>query len=119
HLWWLLGWYDIKQRYRRSVLGPFWLTISTAILIATLGLLWSTIFRMDLSTYLPFFTVGNIFWTYLSSQVNEASTGYTQFENLVKQVRLPYPSYILRLLCRNLIIFAHNFVIILFVISFV
>ncbi|MGH3635130.1 MAG: ABC transporter permease, partial [Mycobacterium sp.] len=23
-LWLHLGWQDIKQRYRRSVLGPFW-----------------------------------------------------------------------------------------------
>src|ERR1041385_7017961 len=28
-LWLHLGWQDIKQRYRRSVLGPFWITIAT------------------------------------------------------------------------------------------
>lgn len=117
HLWALLGWYDIKQRYRRSVLGPFWLTISTAILIGTLGLLWSTIFKMNLHDYLPFFAAGNVIWTFFSTQLNDASTGFTQFENLIKQVRLPYPSYILRLTCRNLIIFAHNFIIVIVVIS--
>jgi lipopolysaccharide transport system permease protein len=117
HLWALLSWYDIKQRYRRSVLGPLWLTISTAILIGTLGLLWSTLFKTNLREYLPFFATGSVVWTFFSTQLNEAATGYTQFENLIKQIRLPYPSYILRLVCRNLIIFAHNFVIVIFVIS--
>ena len=28
-LWLHLGWQDIKQRYRRSVIGPFWITIAT------------------------------------------------------------------------------------------
>ena len=32
-VWGMLGWQDIRQRYRRSVLGPFWLTISTAIMV--------------------------------------------------------------------------------------
>jgi hypothetical protein len=33
-LWTRLGWYDILKRYRRSVLGPFWLTASMGIMIA-------------------------------------------------------------------------------------
>ena len=32
-LWTMLGWNDIRQRYRRSVLGPFWITISVAVFI--------------------------------------------------------------------------------------
>ena len=27
----LLAWQDIKQRYRRSTLGPLWLTLSSGI----------------------------------------------------------------------------------------
>lgn len=115
--WLLLAWYDIKQRYRRSVLGPFWITISTAILITTLGFLWSTLFKVNIQEYLPYFAIGNILWAFISSQINESTTGFTQFENIIKQHRLPYPSYILRILSRNFIIMLHNAVIILIVIS--
>ena len=119
HLWALLAWYDIKQRYRRSVLGPFWFTISTAILIGTLGLLWATLFKMNLHEYLPYFAAGNVIWIFIAMQLNEATTGFTQFESLIKQTRLPYPSYVLRLLCRNFIIFLHNFIIVIVVVTFV
>ena len=58
--WLLLAWYDIRQRYRRSVLGPFWITLSTAIMILALGYLWTHIFKVDIPTFLPFFAAGTI-----------------------------------------------------------
>ena len=118
-LWALLAWYDIKQRYRRSVLGPFWLTISTAVLIGTLGVLWSALFKINLHDYLPHFAAGNVIWGYIALQLGEAGTGFTQFESLIKQRRLPFPSYLLRLLTRSFIIFCHNFIIVVIVVSFI
>lgn len=116
--WFLLAWFDIKQRYRRSVLGPFWITISTAVLIATLGFLWSQLFKVNIREYLPYFAIGNIIWGLISSQVNEATNGFSVFENVIKQHRLPYPSYILRLMSRNFIIMLHNLIIIIAVVFF-
>ena len=47
HLWPMLGWLEIKQRYRRSIIGPFWLTISTAVMIGAMGPLYGKIFNLD------------------------------------------------------------------------
>ena len=58
HVWALLGLHDIRQRYRRSTLGPFWLTISMAIMIGTMGILYARLFSQDMSEYLPFLAVG-------------------------------------------------------------
>ena len=49
-----LAWLDIKRRYRGSMLGPFWLTLSTAVMIGALGVLYAALFHMDVSEYLPF-----------------------------------------------------------------
>jgi lipopolysaccharide transport system permease protein len=119
HLWALLAWYDIRQRYRRSILGPFWVTISTGIMIGMMGVLWSVLFKIDVKTFLPFFAIGNVIWTFYSSQINEACTGFTQFESTIKQIRFPMTVYLLRILVRNLIILGHNFVIIALVVAFV
>ncbi|MDT5302003.1 MAG: lipopolysaccharide transport system permease protein, partial [Mycobacterium sp.] len=43
-LWLHLGWQDIKQRYRRSVLGPIWITIATGTMAVALGGLYSKLF---------------------------------------------------------------------------
>ncbi len=117
HLWALLAWYDIRQRYRRSILGPFWVTVSTGIMIGTMGVLWSVLFKNDVKSFLPFFAIGNVVWTFYAAQINEACVGFTQFESTIKQIRFPMGVYLLRILVRNLIILAHNCVIIVIVIA--
>lgn len=117
HLWALLAWYDIRQRYRRSILGPFWVTVSTGIMIGTMGVLWSVLFKNDVKSFLPFFAIGNVIWTFYAAQITEACTGFTQFESTIKQIRFPMGVYLLRILVRNLIILAHNCVIIVIVIG--
>lgn len=113
--WAYCGWQDIRLRYRRSILGPWWLTASTAVTIAVLGILWSQIFQLDIKEYLPFYAIGHVVWTWFASQINDACVGFTQFEHIIKQTRLPYPTYLLRLAMRNTLILAHHAVVVLIV----
>ncbi|MDA7700415.1 ABC transporter permease [Methylophilaceae bacterium] len=119
HHWIYLATQDIRLRYRRSVLGPIWLTISTAITIASLTFLWSTILVVNLSDYVPYFATGLIFWIWVSTQILESSIGYSQFEATVRQIKLPFPIYILRICMKNFIILAHNFIVILIILYFI
>jgi ABC-type polysaccharide/polyol phosphate export permease len=107
----VLGWQDIRQRYRRSSLGPFWLTISMGVLIGTLGLVFGSIFAAPMNELLPFFTIGLILWTLISTSLNEGCTGFTSAEAIIKQISVPLFSHILRVLWRNLVIFVHNLII--------
>src|SRR5437763_7286524 len=61
-LWWLLGLNDIRQRYRRSLLGQTWITLSLLATIAAIGVTYSTLFRMDMREYLPILTANLIVW---------------------------------------------------------
>jgi ABC-type polysaccharide/polyol phosphate export systems, permease component len=110
-LWSKLGWHDIRKRYRRSVLGPFWLTLSMAVMVASLGLIYGTLFRLDLENYLPFLAIGLATWTFIASFLNEGCTSFIDLEPLIKNVRIPMSLHILRVLWRNLIIYVHNIVI--------
>ena len=40
-MWWLLAAGDIRQRYQRSMLGQFWLTISMGVTVGAIGLIYS------------------------------------------------------------------------------
>src|ERR1700693_6640155 len=59
-----LGWLDIRLRYRGSMLGPFWLTIFTGVMVAALGVLYSTLFKIDLRDYLPFLALSQVLWSF-------------------------------------------------------
>src|SRR5262245_26772007 len=112
HIWGRLGWHDIKQRYRRSVLGPFWLTLSAAIFIGTIGMLYGAFFDQETSEYLPFLAIGVIVWTLLAGSMNEACVVFVQAEQIIKQVKLPLTTHVCRMLYRNVLVFMHNLLIV-------
>ncbi len=110
-LWGLMGWQDIRTRYRRSMLGPFWLTLSMAILVGTLGFLYGALFRIAIADYLPFLTLGFITWGLLSGIATEGCSALILAETYIKQMKLPFSLHVYRMVWRNLIIFAHNLVV--------
>jgi lipopolysaccharide transport system permease protein len=110
-LWSMMGWRDIKQRYRRSTLGPFWLTLSMGFMVLGLGLVYGTLFKVELSTYLPFVGLGLIVWEYISKCILDGSSAFLLQDGLIKQMRMPFSIHIATLVWRNIIIFGHNAVI--------
>lgn len=107
----MLGWQDVKQRYRRSALGPFWLTISMGVMIATIGIVFGKIFKSPMADFLPFLTVGMILWTFMSTVIAEGCMGFVAAEGVIKQLPLPLFIHVLRVVWRNFLILAHNIVI--------
>jgi ABC-2 type transport system permease protein/lipopolysaccharide transport system permease protein len=116
-LWGTLGWNDIVQRYRRSVIGPLWLTLSMGIMVLTIGFVYSTLFGQSTQDYMPYLALGFIGWSLLSSIIFDSSTVFVGSEGVIRQVSVPYSVHVLRMLWRNLVIFAHNILIYLGVIA--
>jgi lipopolysaccharide transport system permease protein len=112
---WALGWLDIRLRYRGSMLGPFWLTISTGVMVGALGILYSTLFKISLRDYLPFLALSQVLWGFLAALVSEACTTFTDAEGVIRSVRMPFFVFSMRALIRNAIALAHNIVVIVVV----
>ena len=112
---WKLGWLDIRLRYRGSALGPFWLTLSTGVMVGALGLLYSTLFVLNLHQYLPFLSLSLVLWGFLSALVAESCTTFTDGEAIIRGVRMPFFVFAIRTVVRNLMVLAHNLVVIVVV----
>ena len=111
HLWGRLGWQDIRRRYRRSTLGPFWITISMGLLVGVLGTLYGGLFKVQATNYVPYLTLGFVIWTLVNGLVNDGCMAFVSASNIIQQARLPLSVHIYRVVWRNLIIFFHNAVI--------
>ena len=107
-LWVRLGCNDILHRYRRSALGPFWFTASTAISIVALGIVYSQIFNLPVRELMPHVCVGLIVWGFINSIMLEAGDLFVGSESYIKQIRLPYSLYACRFVLSKAIIFAHD-----------
>lgn len=114
-----LAWADIRQRYRRSSLGPFWITISTGIMITTIGIIFGNLFKSPMAEFLPFLASGLIIWGFLASCISDSTVTFTVAEAVIKQLPLPLTTHIIRMIARNFYIFLHNLIIIPLVIFFV
>ena len=108
----VFGWQDIAQRYRRSKVGAFWITISVAVMIGMLSLLFGALFRAPLHEFLPFVALGIILWTFIASMLTEGCTAFIEASGMILQTRLPLFTHILRITWRNLIILGHNLIIV-------
>jgi ABC-type polysaccharide/polyol phosphate export permease len=110
-VWTILGWDDIRQRYRRSLLGPFWITLSMGIFILLLGVIYSRLFHIDLATYLPYLSLGFIVWGFISAVANDSCVAFHESGRIIKQIKLPLTTYVFRVVYRNFIVFLHTIVI--------
>ncbi len=106
-----MSWDDIRQRYRRSVLGPFWITLSMGVFILILSIIYSRLFHTPLEHYMPYLTVGYIVWGFISSTTSEACNVFYESAGIIKQIKLPYLIYVMRVIWRNFIVFLHTIVI--------
>jgi len=110
-LWGYLGWQDIKQRYRRSVLGPLWISISMGVLATGLGILYSALFSLRIEEFLPYVATGLLIWNFISGCILEGSEVFIANEGLIKFLPAPLSLHVYRLLWRQTLFFMHNVVI--------
>lgn len=112
-VWALMGWLDVLQRYRRSTLGQFWLTISMMLAILALGFLYAHLFKTDTRTFIPFLGIGFVLWGLISTSINDGCGAFIANGALIRQIQLPFFFHVYRLMWRNTVIFMHNAVIII------
>ncbi|WP_339051201.1 ABC transporter permease [Rickettsiella endosymbiont of Xylota segnis] len=117
-IWLLLAWHEVKLRYRRSTLGPFWITISMAITIYTMGVLYGHLFKIDLALYYPFLATGILGWNLISLIVNDATMTFVNADQFIKQMKQPYSFFMFQSVTRNFIIFFHNILVLIPLIFF-
>lgn len=115
NLWSFLSWQEIVMRYRRSTLGPFWISISMSLFIITIGFLFSNLFKVDIESYLPHLAVSYVVWWLISSSLNEAPTIYIQSAQLIQEIKINPLIFVFKSILKNLLIFFHHLIIIVMI----
>lgn len=111
-IWTRLAYQDIKLRYRGSVLGPFWVTLSNLVMIIAIGVIYGSLFHVETSTYVPYVMLGIIVWQLISGMMIEGCQTFTGVQDIIQQVKLPFSIQAFRVVYRNVLILAHNAIII-------
>lgn len=107
-LWGRLGWLEVKRRYRRTIIGPFWSAISLGVFVIALGGVGSGLWNQEAKVYLPFLAAGMVVWMLVSNVLNESCTLFITGASLFRQMRFNYSVLAYALVWRNFIVFLHN-----------
>lgn len=111
-IWWTLGANDIRQRYRRSRIGQFWLTLSMAMFVVALGTVFSRVYKYDVAEYFPNLVENVVFWSFIATTLNESCQVFVSSEAYLRQDGLPKSMCVFRLMTRNVLALLHNVVLV-------
>ena len=109
---WSLAWHDVVSRYRGSILGPFWITLSMGLMVLGIGVVYAKLFGMALSQFLPLVALGIVFFGTISGVITEGCDTFTAAKSMLSQTSLPMFTFVWRTVLRNLINLAHHLVIV-------
>ncbi|HEX4765549.1 MAG TPA: ABC transporter permease [Lichenihabitans sp.] len=112
HVWALLGVSDVRQRYKRSRFGQFWITLSMAIFVGGIGLVYGVLFHNKIHDYIPYLAVNMTVWTFISGTISDGTSTFIEASPYLKQEALPKTAFVMRILVRNIVALAHNLLII-------
>jgi ABC-type polysaccharide/polyol phosphate export permease len=110
-LWSFLGGHDIRQRYRRSTLGPLWVALSMAVNIACIGLIWSTLFRLNPREFVPYLCLGTMIWNFIVGLGTDGCQSFIGAGGYITQTNRPISTYMFWVIWRNLLVASHTFVV--------
>jgi ABC-type polysaccharide/polyol phosphate export permease len=109
--WLTMAWVDIRGRYRRTLLGPFWSVLNSVFFICILATVYSVLWKTELTTFLPFVAAGYFVWNFFSISITECSGTFHANAETLKTMPLPPMALLVRVIVRNLMVFAHNLVV--------
>ena len=110
--WWALAWSDVVLRYRRTTLGPLWITAGLATTVMSVGVLYGALFGSPISHYLPYFATGLVIWTFMSASLTEGCSAFLVAASIIRAVPIPPAVHVFRMMFRQAILFGHNVVVI-------
>jgi ABC-type polysaccharide/polyol phosphate export permease len=115
---WSLATHDVGSRYRGSILGPFWITLSMGLMVLGIGVLYASLFKLPLNEFLPYVALGIVFFGVITGTINEGCETFVLASGMLSQTSLPMFTFVWRTIFRNLINLAHHLIIVVAMLVF-
>jgi lipopolysaccharide transport system permease protein len=113
YFWMALVRIDLKNRYRRSMIGVGWSLLHPILMTIVLCTVFSTIFKMPIRTYAPFLLSGLVFWNFITTAMSQGCHCFFLGESYIRQHPAPLAIYPLRTVLGGGIHFLMGFTVVL------
>ncbi|MBC7768796.1 MAG: ABC transporter permease [Phycisphaerales bacterium] len=101
---------DIHGKYRRTVLGPLWISLGQAAMIAGFILVFSGLFNIEPQTYALYLAAGFPVWGFLSLYLADMPNTFIVNKGLLESYELPWLTLIWRRSIGYFLLFLHHII---------
>jgi ABC-type polysaccharide/polyol phosphate export permease len=109
-LWWRVGIEQTITRYRRTVLGPFWLASSTLSAAFAIAIVFGAIFKTDQHSNLPYIVSGIVCWSVTGAALVDGSSVFFGASGLMQAQKMPLSFHVFLQVDKLFINFLHQIV---------
>ena len=102
---------DTVQSYRRTMLGPVWITLSLIVFTAAMTLVYGALFAVPTREYAAYLLCGMIVWLWVSALLTEVGNTFINSSQLLKSSTIDKSIFVWAAVHKQAIILAHHFVI--------
>lgn len=109
--WWLLARQSVQGSYRRTFLGPFWMTAQQLMWVLGIGVVYSQLFHVERGTFIPLLAYGVLIWQQIMGALTSAPSLFIDSASYLSSSNLPLSFYGYQALANQVITFAHTAVV--------
>ena len=109
---------DIKVRYKRSVLGFFWVMLNPLLMMLVMSMVFSGLFKVSTPNYTSYLLSGIILWNFFSQSTTTSVVSLISNSSLIKKIYIPKAIFPLSVILSAVVNFLFSLVPLLLIIYF-
>jgi ABC-type polysaccharide/polyol phosphate export permease len=102
---------DMRTRYTRTALGPWWNVLSTVTFVGAMGFTFGALFGQPLETYLPYIAASMACWNFMNSIIIDAPGTLVRGAGIVVAYPLPLSTQVFRSVFDKFLLLLHFLVV--------
>lgn len=109
--WIGLAWLEIVHSYRRTILGPAWITLNLVIFTVAMTLVYGALFGVPTKEYAAYLLCGMMIWLWISALLNEVGNTFIQHGHFLKSIPMDKSILVWTAVHKQAIVFAHQLIV--------
>jgi len=111
YVWIYQAYHDITAKYKRTVLGSFWIAGSMLITSVSMAIIFGALFHQSLHEILPYIVAGMLVFGMASYVFFDGAEVFMSSAGIIKNHAYPYSFFAFHTVCKSFFMFLHNLIV--------
>jgi ABC-type polysaccharide/polyol phosphate export permease len=110
-VWMSLAWNEVVQSYRRTFLGPFWITMNLVIFAFAMTLILGSVFNVPTQSYAGYVVCGMIAWMWISAMLTDVGNTFLVHSQFLKSTPIDKSYFVWAAVAKQAIVLGHQLIV--------